>query len=75
MRNKTNWFISKLALLGGLIHIAAAITILFFPIFTACQNQKCYGQSYIQLGGNALGYGFLLLMILAGIAAIYSSES
>jgi hypothetical protein len=64
---------SRLALLGGLIHIAAAIGILFFPVFTTCMNQSCYGESYIQLGGNALGYSFLLLMIAAGIAAIYSS--
>lgn len=64
---------SRLALLGGLIHIAAAIGILFFPIFTTCMNQSCYGESYIQLGGNALGYSFLLSMILAGMAAVYSS--
>jgi hypothetical protein len=64
---------SKLALLGGLIHAAAAIGILFFPVFVTCINQKCSGQSYIQMGGNALGYGFLLSMILAGGAAVYSS--
>jgi hypothetical protein len=64
---------SKLALLGGLIHAAAAIGILFFPVFTTCVNQKCDGESYIQLGGNALGYSFLISMILAGVATIYSS--
>ena len=36
-------------------------------------NQSCYGESYIQLGGNALGYSFLLSMILGGMAAVYSS--
>jgi hypothetical protein len=64
---------SKLALLGGLIHAAAAIGILFFPVFVTCINQKCYGESYIQMGGNVLGYSFLLAMILAGVAAVYSS--
>jgi uncharacterized membrane protein HdeD (DUF308 family) len=73
MRNKMPTVKSKLALLGGLIHVAAAIGILFFPVFTACINQDCYAQSYIQLGGNALGYSFLLSMILAGMATIYSS--
>jgi len=73
MRNKMTSVKSILALVGGLIHVAAATGILFFPFFVTCQNQKCSGESYIQLGGNALGYSFLLLMIVAGIAAIYSS--
>ena len=73
MRKRTTSVKSILALLGGLIHIAAAIGILFFPVFVTCQNGKCSGESYLQLGGNALGYSFLFLMIVAGITAIYSS--
>ena len=64
---------SKLALLGGLVHMAAGIGILFLPVFFTCVNQKCDGKSYIQLGGNALGYSFLISMILAGAATVYSS--
>ena len=72
-----NWITSKLAIVGGLIHILMAISLLFLPVLITCRlgdrTEACYSQSYIQQGGNLLGYIFLLLMILAGMAAIYSS--
>jgi hypothetical protein len=77
MRNKLNWITSKLAILGGFVHIAATVSLLFLPVLITCrfgdQSEGCYSQSYIQQGGNFLGYTFLLLMVVAGIAAIYSS--
>jgi len=55
-----------------------AMSLLFLPVLITCKfadsNEACYSQSYIQQGGNFLGYTFLLLMIGAGIAAIYSSS-
>jgi hypothetical protein len=77
MQTRLHWITSRLSVLGGFLHIAAAIAILFFPVLVTCQfgdqGEKCYGQSYIQIGGNILGYALLLLMILAGAAAMYSS--
>jgi hypothetical protein len=73
-----NWIASKLAILGGLVHIVMAVSLLFLPVLITCRFgdrfEGCYSQSYIQQGGNLLGYTFLLLMILAGIVAIYSSS-
>jgi len=78
MQNKMNWITSKLAILGGLVHISMAMSLLFLPVLITCRfgdrSEGCYSQSYIQQGGNLLGYTFLLLMILAGIVAIYSSS-
>src|SRR5215216_6372541 len=77
MQPKTNWITSKLVILGGLIHIAMAIGLLFLPVLITGrfgdQFEASYSQSYIQQGGNLLGYTLLLLMILAGITAIYSN--
>ncbi|SRR6266498_2836652 len=77
MRGKMNWIASRIAILGGLLHLFMALSLLFLPVLITCQladrNEACYSQSYIQQGGNFLGYTFLLLMIIAGIVAIYSS--
>ena len=55
-----------------------ATSLLFLPVLITCrlgdQSEGCYSQSYIQQGGNLLGYTFLVLMILAGILAIYSNS-
>lgn len=78
MHDKMNWIASKLAMLGGLVHISMAMSLLFLPVLITCRfgdrSEGCYSQSYIQQGGNFLGYTFLVLMILAGIVAIYSSS-
>jgi hypothetical protein len=78
MRHKMNWITSKLILVGGLIHIVMATSLLFLPVLITCrlgdQSEGCYSQSYIQQGGNFLGYTLLVVMILAGIVAIYSNS-
>ncbi len=69
---------SLFAVAGGLMQIALAISILFLPVFATClpqgQDMVCNQQSYIQQGGSPLGYGFLALMIVAGIMALVSTR-
>lgn len=69
---------SLFALTGGLLHIALASILLFLPVFATCfqqgQEVVCSHQSYIQQGGNFLGFGLLLLMIVAGLIAIISIQ-
>jgi hypothetical protein len=67
------------AILGGLIQIAAALTILFLPVLGSCVMPEsgdliCSRVSYIQLGGNALGYGILIAMIGVGVLAVGSAQ-
>lgn len=78
MHDKINRIASRVAILGGLIHISVAMSLLFLPVLITCRfgdkSEGCYSQSYIQQGGNFLGYTLLVLMILAGIVAIYSGS-
>ncbi len=73
-----NRLASRIAILGGLVQIFVSISLLIFPVFVTCQfvgnNKVCQGESYLQQGGNALGYTFLLLMIIAGVVAVASSR-
>lgn len=75
---KMNQLASRIVIIGGLVQILVSISLLFFPVLVTCQitgeNKMCHGESYIQQGGNILGYTFLLLMIAAGIVAIASSR-
>jgi|GEM_PF-3101474 len=62
-----------LAFVGGLVLACTSLAILFLPTLQTCSGTfegtvSCYGQSYIAIGGNALGYTFLAVMLLAGIA-------
>jgi hypothetical protein len=70
---------SRLTLIGGLIQLAVALSLLFLPVFVTCQieghNQVCQGESYIQRGGNTLGYTFLISMIVTGVIAVVSSRA
>jgi hypothetical protein len=78
LRNTFYRIASFLALMGGLIQIFVSVSILFFPVLVQCQvannNRVCQGHSYIELGGNALGYTFLILMIVMGLIASASSR-
>lgn len=69
---------SLFAITGGLLHIALAGGLMFLPVFAICirqgQEVVCTHQSYIQQGGNVLGLGLLLLMIVAGLIAIISTQ-
>jgi hypothetical protein len=69
---------SHLALMGGWIQMLAAASILFLPVLGDCWTQSgemiCGRRSYLQIGGNTLGYGLLLLMIAAGMIAIGSTR-
>ena len=65
------------AIVGGLVQIVAALAVLFLPILSTCEATAggpmvCSQVSYLQYGGNLLGYGMLIVMIGVGIAAINS---
>lgn len=72
--NRTSLF----AIAGGLLHIALAGSLLVLPVFAICLPQGqalvCEHQTYLQQGGNLIGLGFLLLMIVAGVIAIFSTR-
>jgi len=78
MPGKTNQLASRIIIMGGLVQIFVSISLLFFPVLVACQNigenRICHGESYIQQGGNALGYTILLLMIVVGTVAIATNR-
>jgi|WetSurMetagenome_2_1015567.scaffolds.fasta_scaffold265616_2 hypothetical protein len=68
-----------LAIIGGLVQIAAALAILFLPVLGNCSVQEggeliCSRLSYIQMGGNAFGYGILIAMIGVGALAVSSAQ-
>jgi hypothetical protein len=70
---------SYFAILGGLAQIAAALAILFLPVLGNCSMPEggeliCTRLSYIQMGGNELGYGILIAMIGVGILAVGSAQ-
>src|SRR5262249_1806973 len=60
------------AMTGGLIQALLAFSLLFLPVFATCiENQPCYRQSYIQLGGSWVGYtAFSLMMVLRVLVVI-----
>lgn len=51
---------------------------MFLPVLGDCRMQTgemiCARRSYMQRGGNALGYSFLILMIGAGMLAVGSAQ-
>ncbi len=69
---------SLFAIAGGLLHIVLAGSLLFLPVFATCfpqgQEMVCERQTYLQQGGNLIGLGFLLLMIVVGLIAILSTR-
>jgi hypothetical protein len=70
---------ARLAIVGGLVQIAAALAILFLPVLGNCSMQEggelsCSWLSYIQMGGNAFGYGILIAMIGVGSLAVGSGQ-
>lgn len=62
---------------AGIALAALAFTVLFLPFFTTClQTQNgliCTYESYVEMGGNALGYTVLLLFFALGTGAIVST--
>ena len=78
VRERRHRIASRLAIIGGLVQALAAISILFLPVLVTCVPQSsdrvCRGESYLQSGGNALGYTFLTLMIVVGVLAVASSR-
>lgn len=73
-QNRVNLF----AVAGGLTQIALSLSLLFLPVFATClsrgQEWVCQRQSYLQQGGNALGFAFLVLMIVVGGLALVSTR-
>src|SRR5690606_10675859 len=69
--------IRLLSFAGGLMQTLVALSILFLPVFVTCylNESTCRYQSYIQLGGNFLGYTLLTLMLLLGLLVIGISFS
>jgi hypothetical protein len=78
MQDRLNWIASRLTLFGGLIQLLCSLSLLFLPVFVTCDlnggNSVCYGKSYLQLGGNTLGYIFIVGMMGIGVLAIVSSQ-
>jgi hypothetical protein len=67
------------AMTGGLLQIGMSLSVLFLPIVGGTctwqgQVMSCRQESYIEMGGNVLGYGFLFLMIAVGVMAIVSTR-
>lgn len=66
------------AITGGLLQIVLSLCVLFLPVFATCGPQGeatiCERESYIEMGGSTVGYGFLFLMIVVGIMAIVSTR-
>lgn len=77
-RSNRERVVSLITLAAGLIQSLLAIGVLFLPIFATCIQQHntlvCRRESYIQQGGNLVGYGFLFLMLGIGISAIISTK-
>jgi hypothetical protein len=70
---------ARLAVIGGLVQIAAALAILFLPVLGNCSMQEggaltCSRLSYVQMGGNGFGYSILLAMIGVGVLAVGSAQ-
>lgn len=74
LRNRVNLY----AIIGGLFQIALSLCVLFLPVFATCGPQGqatiCERESYIQMGGSVVGYGFLVLMIAVCVMAIVSTR-
>jgi hypothetical protein len=71
---------ARLAIIGGLMQIAAAVAILFLPVLGNCSMQEggeltCSRYSYIQIGGNGFGYSVLIAMIVVGVLAVGSAQA
>jgi hypothetical protein len=66
------------AMTGGLLQIVLSLCVLFLPVFATCGPQGeatiCERESFIEMGGSAVGYGFLVLMIAVGVMAIVSTR-
>lgn len=62
--------ISLITIVGGLLQSSISLSVLFLPIIPISNGRA----SYIQMGGNVLGYGFLLLMIAVGVMAFISTR-
>jgi hypothetical protein len=64
----------NLILVVSVIQIALVLAILFLPLFGTCiGSEPCSYQSYIQMGGNIVGFGFLGgLIVLGGLLIVTS---
>src|SRR5262245_22091519 len=70
---------ARLAIVGGLVQIAAALAILFLPVLGNCSMLEggeltCSRLSYIQVGGNGFGYSILIAMMGVGVLAVGSAR-
>ena len=78
VRDRLHKIASRLALFVGLMQALIAFSISFLPVFAVCRAQGnnliCHRETYSQQGGNALGYAFLVSMIVAGTLEIISSR-
>lgn len=61
---------SMFAITGGLLQSGISLSVLFLPVIPTSSERA----SYIQMGGNVLGYGFLCLMVAVGIMAFISTR-
>jgi hypothetical protein len=76
--NRRHNIANHIAVMGGLIQASMALSILFLPVLGGCwldaDQMICGRQSYLQLGGNILGYTFLIAMLAVGVTTIVNSR-
>ena len=65
--------------IAGIVQVVMAFSVLVLPFFGTCietsSGLACRYESYTQMGGNALGYTFLLLFFALGVGALISTWS
>ncbi len=79
MNSKLQWLAARLILVGGLIQALVALGILFLPVWPTYTTNNfdaviVGGISYVDLGGDVLGYLTLGLMIGVGIITVFISR-
>jgi len=79
VRTRLSRTASRLAIIGGLVQAIVALSLLFLPVFATCNyvdsELHCRRESYLQLGGNVLGYTFLTLIVIGSTLLVVSSRN
>lgn len=70
--------VTRRTLIAGILQLSMALVVLGAPLFSTCAIDQgemvCTRQSYIQMGGNLLGYAFLAAMIAIGVIAVVTRD-
>lgn len=78
IRDRRHRLMARFTVIVGFIQLLVALSVLFLPVFAVCEapgnDLICRRETYSQQGGSALGYVFLVLMIIVSVAAIFSGR-